>query len=381
MRDYLKVLKAFEDRGCQLLETKESVEANTDRHPKFRYIAQCGHENIVFYNVFCGSRATGHICNACTCKRNGERSKENKQDDKLCNVKLELKCMEFFQQNVASEFVCIKAFDGCKADLIMKPKEVDIDEWMGIQVKSVASVGPSYGFHIENDYNDMLMLCMCWENKKTWLIPYSVVQGQRKLTIGLTKSKYSKYEILDNNQLSSTLQDFYESVPKIHFEALDTPGNKWQKREKTYREFRAESIPFLTFVNNAMEGLVYDFTLNGKKVQEKVGGYNKDKKAYNFHLLKNGGKIENKKFNRVCYDIGDCDIYWLNCADMRQFYVFPEQVLIEQGWISRENKRIKIINLKPNGKNRWYNDYLFDYTKIDKERLLKVLNMEENVDG
>jgi len=60
--------------------------------------------------------------------------------------------------------------------------------------------------------------------------------------------------------------------------------------------------------------------------------------------------------------------------------LFPERVFIEKGWVSRENKKKFAINLWPNGKNTWYNEYLFDYTKIDKERLLKVLNMEDFVD-
>ena len=68
MPNYDRVLEAFQVRGCQLLSTKEEVEQNFDEFPKYRYIAKCSHEHVVFYNVFAGKRATGHICPSCVNK-------------------------------------------------------------------------------------------------------------------------------------------------------------------------------------------------------------------------------------------------------------------------------------------------------------------------
>ena len=73
------------------------------------------------------------------------------------------------------------------------------------------------------------------------------------------------------------------------------------------------------------------------------------------------------------YNVGDNDFYWLNCVGKRYFYVFPEKLLFEMGYIN--NEKPKRLRCNPLNKNKiWYNEYLFDYENVNKEKLLKIIN-------
>jgi len=51
--DYEKVLNAFTDKGCKLLLTEDELASNyKNSNCKLKYIASCGHENIVSYKNF-----------------------------------------------------------------------------------------------------------------------------------------------------------------------------------------------------------------------------------------------------------------------------------------------------------------------------------------
>ena len=123
-----------------------------------------------------------------------------------------------------------------------------------------------------------------------------------------------------------------------------------------------------------MEGMVYDFKIGDKKVQEKVGYVDKVKNLNVFCLWKNNGKL-NGKCAQQCYDIGDNDYYWLNADDKQLFYVIPENILIERwGYIgyTGNKKQIK-INPKETSHNGWIQPYKFNYNKLDKNHLSNVL--------
>lgn len=123
-----------------------------------------------------------------------------------------------------------------------------------------------------------------------------------------------------------------------------------------------------------MEGLVYDFKIGDKKIQEKVGGHpHKNLNTYHFSFSKMNGRIKGKK-KRQTYEIGDCDFYWLNCKNSSKFYVIPENILIEKGYIGNLDKKIKSITIsKTNKKTFWTEDYFFDYENLDKTKLCKIL--------
>jgi hypothetical protein len=371
---YEIVKKKFIEQQCCLITTEEEFNGITDRYPKYKYIASCGHENFVHYHSF-SSRKTGIICKSCINKLNGKKRKEELKQDKLQNIRLEFDCITYFMSLIDETFIVKKAFDGCLADIIIKPTLTEKDEWLGIQVKTCSKGIKGYGFHIEQKYKNLSILCICWENKKMWLMPNSIVYNQIKISIGLTRSKYDTYEINKNN-LKNKLEDFYSNSELKPYEILDTPLCEYQKREKEFYKFRESKINFLKFEYNFMEGHVYDYKIGNKKVQEKVAGLLKNStNTYVFHLCKNNGsKIHNKR-TLVSYEKGDNDIYWLNCSDKINFYVIPEDILLKKGKIREKNEKTndskKTIILSTDKKN-WLEPYKFDYDNIDKERLMKL---------
>ena len=183
----------------------------------------------------------------------------------------ELKCINYFKGLTVDHFTTIKAYDGCKADIVVKPNDVIEDLWLGIQVKSTnkKTERSQYYFRLNTGkYDNCLMLCMCDEDKKMWLIPYEEVKGLK--TIGVAqKSKYNIYEVNEEN-LMEKLHYYYTLINKYEFKTLDTPTSKPQQQEQEYCKIRESKIDFVIFTRNSMEGMVYDFMIGNKKVQEKV---------------------------------------------------------------------------------------------------------------
>lgn len=221
------------------------------------------------------------------------------------------------------------------------------------------------------NYEDCIILCVCEEDKNMWLIPYEDVKGMK--TIGVAKkSKYNKYEVTKEN-LIEKINYYYDLCNKFNFEILDTPTSKTQQQEQEYRKIRESTIDFIQFKNNDMEGLVYDFMIGNKKVQEKVGTITHENiNSFSFNLIKYDCRM-NQKCMYKPYEEGDNDLYWLNCKNGK-FYVIPEDALLVNENIGKESKKMKIY-LSPTNKNtEWCNQYLFDYNNVDKERLLKIVN-------
>jgi len=208
-----------------------------------------------------------------------------------------------------------------------------------------------------------------------WLIPYEEVNGLK--TIGVAqKSKYNKYEVTIEN-LIEKLYYFYNSTNKFNFDTLNTPTNKSQQQEQEYRKLRESKINFIEFNDNHIEGLVYDFTIGEKKVQEKVqekvGSItHKNPNSFSFNLSKYECRVDGKCVNQS-YQEGDNDLYWLNCKNGK-FYVIPEEELICHGYIGNNCKNNLYVS-PTNMNTEWCNKYLFEYDNVDKERLLKIVNL------
>ena len=377
---YNDVVKSFTDKKCTLLNTEEEFDSiqsdiltfNKTRYnkarlyPQFKYIASCGCENTVYYNVFL-NRGTGVICPKCTNVKNAKTKKD--ENIGINNIELELDCITYFTELVKEHFEIVKCFDGCKTDITFRPLNITNDIWCGIQVKTTNLKTREYSFHLNNCYENLIILCICYVDKRMWAIPYENVKDLKKITIGLKKSKYNIYELTNENIISKLLE-LYNDTNKFNFETLDTPSNVYQQREKEYRRYRENILNFIKFDNNKMEGMVYDFKIGDKKVQEKVGGLRKGMKSYNFCLWKNNGKIDNIR-SHIQYKSGDNEIYWLNCEGKKYFYVIPEKILIENNYIGNDKK--KGFGCNPLKIGAWYNEYLFDYENVDKDRLLKLI--------
>jgi hypothetical protein len=378
---YKDVVKSFTDKNCTLLNTEQEFDTiqndistfNKTRgkkarlYPQFKYIASCGCENTVYYNVFL-NRGTGVICPKCISKKNAQNKKE--QNVGITNIYNELNCINYFNGLVNEHFEIVKCFDGCKCDIAYRPINVTNDVWCGIQVKTTNNLTREYSFHLDkNDYSNLIILCICFVDKRIWAIPYDIVKGKMKITMGLKKSKYNIYEVTNAN-IIDRLTQLYNDSHKFEFESLDTPQNIYQIREREYRKFRGQVLNFIKFDDNGIEGLVYDFKISEKKIQEKVGCRKKGRNSYIFCLWKNNGTINNIN-TFIQYKSGDNDLYWLNCEGKKYFYVIPENILKNNNFIDGEKKRM--LHCDPSLKNTWYNEYLFDYENIDKEKLLKLI--------
>jgi hypothetical protein len=215
---------------------------------------------------------------------------------------------------------------------------------------------------------------MCWENKNTWIFPYENIKHLTKISIGTGESKYLSYEIKESDNLIEIMNNYYKNMKKYTFDVLDTPKNICQQKEKIFHDLRESKITFIKFINNNIEGLVYDFKINDKKIQEKVGSTQANKNGISFTLNKNNGVINGVRKLKN-YDINDNDYYWLNCPNKKHFYVFPQQILIDYKYIGQDKQ--KGLYLNPANTDYWYSEYMFDYENINKKKLLNLLQIKE----
>jgi len=372
--NYEDIEKSFSEKGCKVLMTKEEFSQNyKNNNCKINYIASCGHENIVRYKNFL-TLNQGTNCPNCVHINTGSKMKDfYANNEKLSSIKQELKGINYIKEVIGNHFTAIKLFDGCKADIAIQKFDEIEDLWFGIQVKTTfqKTENSQYYFRLnKGNYENCLILCICDEDKKMWLIPYEEVNGLKTIGIAL-KSKYNKFEVTIEN-IMEKLDNYYEKGTKFNFETIDTPSSSTQKQEQIYYKMRETKINFIKFIPNPMEGLVYDFKIGNKKVQEKVGSIvHNNPNSFCFSLVKYDCR-NNKKCIYKCYEEGDNDFYWLHCKN-ELFYVIPEKVMIENGYAGIDCKRYKLYVSPTNDNTDWCNDYLFDYNNIDKERLLKLL--------
>ena len=376
---YENIIEEFNKRNCKLLTTKEEhyeiLKMAKKSNYKLSYIASCGHNHIVFYNVF-KSRGTGVICPSCKNKEIGNSMKEKVQNNEMSKIyciEQEFNFIQKISELLKNDFEIIKAFDGCNVDIIFRPKNIVNDNWVGIQVKTNNIIHLTYSFHINHIYKDCLLLFYCCEDESMWLIPENVIGNQQKVSIGYTKSKYNIYKVTNENIINK-LTELYKITSKFDFDTLNKPINIYQQREQEFRKYRENKIDFIQFHYDNMEGTVYDFKIGNLKIQEKVAKINNENRHI-FFLCKSNGF-----HNQIQYDIGDNDYYWLNCDDKKYFFVIPEKILVDKEFIGNKKEKSNIflkfvVKEKLHKNSSWLQPYMFNYENIDKERLLKVLNL------
>ena len=369
------IIKCLSEKGCNLAMTEEEFNAIYDEknkvnvESKISYIASCGHSNIVRWSNFV-SLNQGINCPLCVNNNTGAKLKELRSgENKNSSIEQEFKCIQYFIEIVNQYFQVKKTFDGCRSDIVLRPIDNMEDLWLGIQVKSTCKKGSrgEYDFKLNGtNYDNYLILCICLEDQKMWLIPYEDVKGKTSIKISV-KSKYNHYEVTIDN-ITNKLMYFYENMPKFQFDILDTPTSDTQKQEQLYRKIREEKLDFIPFIYPDFEGTVCDFKIGDKKVQEKVGFICKNNpNSFGFSLNKSNGK----KYN-CSYKLGDNDFYWLHCKNTTRFYVIPETILIEKGFIGDNCKEHLYIS-PTNINTKWTDEYVFNYDNIDKERLIELL--------
>ena len=109
-----------------------------------------------------------------------------------------------------------------------------------------------------------------------------------------------------------------------------------------------------------------------------TGDNNENNKTYNVVSLhkRNGKKTDNNR-NQILYQKGDNDFYWFHIADTTMFYIIPEQIMIDNNYVTNKPNDIKnhrTLNFD-SSKNEWLKDYKYDYNNINKEVILKIFNI------
>lgn len=252
---------------------------------------------------------------------------------------------------------------------MIKPKSVNEDKWLPIQVKSTLKGRHNiYSFAIYNNYPNMVIILVCIEEEKFWIINGNQILNQCKVSIGMQKSnKYSQYSV-NKEDLTNKLTELYYSHNRDIYSNINSPQTPECRKEQEYRLLRTNYLPNIKFENSYINQQVYDFTVNGKKVQEKLA-YQPKNRSPTVKLSKNKHGIKNQP-----YDIGDNDFYWINLPDKETFYLIPEIVLENKLIISNNiNKGTHNITFY----NNWTIDYKYSYkdTHIE-EKLNKIFTIK-----
>lgn len=391
MERYKKIKETFEKNNCSLLTTFEEYKKlleNMKTYNKINnkktslenirvlYIAQCNHRNSVAISNFM-SRKTGLLCSSCKNEkiRNINLSKNIQYNEQ------EYLGINILQKYIKDEFILERTDEGCSADILIKYKNLDKDIYIPIQIKTTQKQGynKTYSFKkIINDYKDMLIICICLQEERFWLIPFNEINEMKNLSIS-KKSKYNKYEVVRDKLIENIKTYSHLSVKK---EDINIPKNKLQIREQEYSSIREIKIPFLNYTKLSVQGTRSDFLINGKNIQEKVVGYKKDRISYNIWLATSNGKKENGNRKFRTYKLGENDFYWFHSSIDNRFWIIPEIILYDNKYISskheitnRTNICFKILENGEYISNKWLKDYEYNYDNIDdvtKNRLIKL---------
>ncbi len=361
---YSRYKKLFEDKKCELLTTYEEFVSIGSTLPNYEclnveYKAACGHLNIGGIKPF--KEGWGENCKECN-----NLTKLNNMicdDGSLSNNLLEDNNISILVEKLKNKYEIKLTDDGCLADLAIKHTCSD-DKWLMVQIKSTGAKSDrySYVFSKTDGYDNCLILCIC--NEKMW---HFNGNNMKTKTISLSRNKKFENEIKDSEELCSIIDEYIKNIPLFKFEEINIPLSRTTKVEQIYRIHRETKCNSINFVCPDRTNLRYDFTVNGYKVQEKVGGISSS------NLCRTSGN--NTKYP---YKEGENDFYWIHMQCKRLFLLFPENVLITDGYIETENqngRKAICYNIKNISEidHKW-NKYLFDYENLEEERLKLFFN-------
>ena len=368
---YKLIKEEYEKEGCELLTTEDEFNVNKSCR-KFKIRGKCGciiecsdFRNFKYYK-------NNISCNTCTNNNTSIIMKDKSKIDGITTTMLiEKTGVDLIKEISEDIFTIIKTREGCEADILVRPIDVDNDIWLPIQLKITDKKCERYGsvrysFNLHRNYNDMLLLLVCVQDNKFWMFESNDdnVKSLQKISIGINRSVYD-YACVDN--LVDMFNYWYnKNIYNITFEKGNTPQSKNAQLEYEYVKLREDTIKFINFTSNTMDGLVYDFKINDLKIQEKV--CTPKRNSYFVSIKKNGGfrDGEKRKQMHIPYHSGDNNFYWFNLQDRNTFYVVPEIELINRGFITTsDSKGKKYLQFSTN--NYWLNSYKFYYGTINEE--------------
>jgi hypothetical protein len=354
---YENLITIFADKGCKLISSQEEIKNQPQKIPKVRFISACGHENTVFVNVF-KNRNTGVMCKDCLAKRYKEKTTH------VNNIEQEYQGFAKFKSHIEEEFDIVKVCDGALVDYAIKPKSCNNDAYLALQIKCTNSkLHNMYGFCISRKYNDVIIICIQIEKELLWIFDGNMDLPKNINITYKRSSKYDKFQVLPSN-LSTELLTLYNHYPLHKFKALNLPQSICQQKEQEYKMLRETSLSFLDFIQPQYEGMVYDFVVLGKQVQEKLA--QEKNNGFVCKVAKRAGTLNRKSLYQT-YIKGDNHFYWVHLPDKRHFYVIPEFELLRHDIVTYQTQKgAKSLCLYPaetGRKHSWANQYLFEYAK------------------
>lgn len=386
---YEEIQEKFQSHGCILLISSdefEKIKGDIYQY-KFTFTASCSHERCTSLNSIKNCNSELWICIICARENNKKFCMERYKINTAANHNEEYKSYLILTDILKEKFIVQRLGPSTTADFIVKPIDMIYDLWLRIQIKSTSKIkNNTYEFSKgTSDYTGMVMACVCNSDKKVWFVDYLVlknVKGKFSITDKLN-TKYGKYKC-ESNEVCDKILEFYEddyTYPKVDFITADTPSGSKLQMERAYTRLRERNLSFLQFINNDIEGQVYDFKINNYKIQEK-GTNTKIEKRFMFGLKKNNGSKNDQP-----YEHGDNDFYMFHINDNRYFYIIPESELIEHKYVTTDKQKGKVvIYLYPHTSDEefsqmnkryqmaWANQYLFDYENLDKHRIIDMFS-------
>jgi len=375
-RTYDDVVKIFSDNNCLLQTTKEEYdEMKKPSGRKFKFVAACGHDNTTTLMHFVREK-TGMFCKPCMREKFRVKMIErNKCDDKISSVgnMLEKVSFDAMREILCEDFDVMWTNRGCSADFIVRAKNVNTNAWLGVQLKATQKMNQLACGHIfnlnGNRYENMVILFHCVSDSLMWLVPFDAIVRSGSIIMGTTeKSRYFEYRICKTD-LSPALLKYFGVMKLDTSENFMVPKSRTNKIEHKYRTIRETCCDFLHFVNTETEGSYYDFAVNGKNVKERVAGFDHTKPESFIVFLTRG-------LGNINYANGMNDFYWFNISNMDIFYVIPENVMIENGFIDsgKNTKLKKYFRICLRSRDNWRSKYQFDYKNLDREKLSTLID-------
>lgn len=369
MVSYESIKETFESKGCQLITTKYEMTINKmNSKSKYKIIATCGHliDNCDYHMFKSKLRDRQKLCKECVNKKLSFTYKKlNENRSEKYTLQIESQSIQLLKKYINNSLSIQVSPECCTADVAIKDITCKDNKWLPIQVKSTLKVSTdnSYIFALKHSYN-ILIIFICIEEEKFWVIPGSSILNSICLSIGLAKSKYNKYQV-DKLNLSEKLIQYYKLSDTHTIENVQKPITENCQKEQIFRKLRETKLYTIVFEYPGVNQCVYDFKINNYKIQEKTARTRIDCNLIVLLLQKTKNSVGGNP-----YELGDNDFYWVNLPDKETFYIIPETDLFNNGFIGCENQNAR-TDLSFAKRNTWLNSFKFYY---NEENINEIIN-------
>jgi hypothetical protein len=390
--NYDEVERRFIENGLELITTQEQYDSEyIQTSSPIKYKAKCGHERTTKL----GSVLRCEIFNCLSCTFDAMviklKEKSKTEEGISSGNMLEYKALCLLRDNIKDKMELRKLGEGTLADCLVRPIGCKEDIWLQIQLKSTKEKTRfnEYRFDMKKkDYSGMIVICTCVDDERFFFYDGVDIKDTSTLHISLRKENKIESEIPKIN-LTETLIHRYNNFELFDYELMsfgdaDVPLFIMHKREREFIVNRETKLPFIKFEYQEIDNMVYDFIINGFKIQEKVCQIDMiDKTIIKCTICKN--KYRNgKKSIRGPYCKGDNNFYWFHHPNKELFYVIPEEVMLKWDKLETDtNDGRRSIRLYPyhsiddleNKMTKEANDYLFFYDNLDISKLKLLFNI------